>query len=186
MEKIITLGGGCFWCIEAVFQRVEGVSNVQSGYINGKLKNPTYKDVCTGTTGHNEVIQITYDSSVTTLSELLEIFWAVHNPTTLNQQGADKGTQYRSGIYFEDAVDEETIRESLLNVGQPLWDMPIVTEVEKAEVFYPAEQYHKDYYNRNDYTGYCQVVINPKLSKLRQKFSHKIKAEYSEDERKFQ
>ena len=186
MEKIITFGGGCFWCIEAVFQRLEGVLLAESGYINGHVKNPTYKEVCSGTTGHNEVVQVTYDSEKISLEELLEVFWTIHNPTTLNQQGADRGTQYRSGIYFQEAIEESIIQESLKNVGQALWEDPIVTEVQKAEVFYPAEQYHKDYYNRNDYAGYCQVVINPKLGKLRQKFSHKIKAEYSEGERKFQ
>lgn len=185
MEKKIILGGGCFWCIEAVFQRVEGVSHVLSGYIDGHVKNPTYREVCSGTTGHNEVLEINYDSSITSLEEILDIFWSVHNPTTLNQQGADKGTQYRSGVYFYEKDERSVIESSINNVAAKIWDDPIVTEVKEAKEFYPAEQYHQNYYNRNDYTGYCQVVINPKLAKLREKFSHKIKTEYSENERKF-
>jgi peptide-methionine (S)-S-oxide reductase len=185
MKKIITVGGGCFWCIEAVFQRVDGISSAISGYIDGHIQNPTYRDVCTGTTGHNEVVQLTYDDTIIKLSEILEIFWSIHNPTTLNQQGADKGTQYRSGIYYTDDDELSIIEKSISEIGQPLWDNPIVTEVKKATEFYAAEKYHHDYYNRNDYTGYCQVVINPKLAKFRQKFSHKIKKEYSETERKF-
>jgi peptide-methionine (S)-S-oxide reductase len=185
MENKIVIGGGCFWCIEAVFQRVEGVISANSGYIDGHIKNPTYREVCTGTTGHNEVVELVYDASKVTLEELLEIFWSVHNPTTLNQQGADKGTQYRSGIYYYNDEDLETIQESINNVAAQLWEDPIVTEVKKATKFYIAEKYHQDYYNRNDYAGYCQIVINPKLGKLRAKFAHKIKEEYSENERKF-
>lgn len=185
MEKKIIMGGGCFWCIEAVFQRVEGVSSVRSGYIDGHIKNPSYREVCSGTTGHNEVLEVNYDPTIISLEELLDIFWSVHNPTTLNQQGADKGTQYRSGIYFYDENERLVIEDSIKNVAAKIWDDPVVTEVKEAKEFYPAEKYHQDYYNRNDYTGYCQVVINPKLAKLREKFSHKIKKEYSENERKF-
>ena len=185
MEKKIVIGGGCFWCIEAVFQRVHGVISAKSGYMDGKIKNPTYREVCSGATGHNEVVEITYNQDVISLEEILEIFWSVHNPTTLNQQGADKGTQYRSGIYYYNSDERDIIQLSIENVASKLWDDPIVTEVKEASEFYLAEAYHQDYYNRNDYAGYCQIVINPKLAKLRESFSHNIKKEYSEGERKF-
>ena len=181
MKKIITLGGGCFWCTEAVFQRLKGVSKVTPGYMDGHIDNPTYRQVCSGTTGHNEVIQIEYDNSIISLEEILEVFWATHNPTTLNQQGADKGTQYRSGVYFNEEHEKEIIEKSISEVGQPLWDNPIVTEVKEASRFYTAEKYHIDYYNKNSYVGYCQVVINPKLNKLKSKFQSKLKEEYSEE-----
>ena len=180
MDKDIILGGGCFWCIEAVFQRVIGVHSVTSGYTDGHVENPTYKDICSGASGHNEVIKVVYDDTIISLQELLEIFWAVHNPTTLNRQGADKGTQYRSGIYCNTDQDLEIATKSKDEVATKLWDDPIVTEIKASTKFYPAEKYHHDYYNRNSYTGYCQVVINPKLSTLRKSFSSKIKAEYSE------
>ncbi len=185
MEKRIILGGGCFWCIEAVFQRLKGVQSATSGYIDGHVQHPTYREVCTGTTGHNEVVAIQYDSSLISLDQLLEVFWSVHDPTTLNRQGADKGTQYRSGIYFDSEEDQGIIQQSIIDVAAKLWDNPIVTEVKPASTFYPAEQYHHNYYNRNDYAGYCQIVINPKLAKLRTGFSNLIKKEYSEGERKF-
>ena len=177
--KKATFGAGCFWCIEAVFQELKGVHEVKSGYTGGHIKNPAYREVCTGTTGHNEVVDIHYDNDEISLNDLLEVFWSVHNPTTLNRQGADKGTQYRSGVYFHDAEDETVIQTSIASVAAKLWDDPIVTEVKPATDFYPAEAYHNDYYDRNYYAGYCQIVINPKLKKLKEKFSHKVKAEYN-------
>lgn len=175
MEKKISFGGGCFWCTEAVFDLIKGVKKVTPGYMDGHIKNPSYREVCSGTTGHNEVIQVVYDDQVISLDELLEIFWTSHDPTTLNRQGADKGTQYRSGIYYENESEEEIINNSIEQVASKLWDDPIVTEVKPASEFYPAEQYHQDYYKRNSYVGYCQVVINPKINKVRQKFSNRLK-----------
>ncbi len=175
MKKTITLGGGCFWCTEAVYDMIEGIHSVTPGYMDGHIENPTYRDVCSGTSGHNEVIQIIYDNEVISLSEILEIFWTAHDPTTLNRQGADKGTQYRSGIYYEEEQELPIIEQSIKEVGQALWEDPIVTEAKPATSFYEAEVYHQDYYKRNSYVGYCQVVINPKLNKVRQKFSNRIK-----------
>ncbi len=175
MKKTITLGGGCFWCTEAVYDMIEGIHSVIPGYMDGHVENPTYRDVCSGTSGHNEVIQIIYDNEVISLSEILEIFWTAHDPTTLNRQGADKGTQYRSGIYYEEEQELPIIEQSIKEVGQVLWEDPIVTEAKPATSFYEAEVYHQDYYKRNSYVGYCQVVINPKLNKVRQKFSNRIK-----------
>lgn len=174
MNKTITLGGGCFWCTEAVYDMIEGVILVTSGYIDGHVDNPTYREVCTGTTGHNEVIQVVFNDEVTSLRDIIDIFWTAHDPTTLNQQGADRGTQYRSGIYFQDDGDEAIILASK-EAGQKLWPDPIVTEVKKATTFYPAEKYHHNYYERNSHVGYCRVVINPKLAKVRAAFAHKIK-----------
>ncbi|MDA9773666.1 peptide-methionine (S)-S-oxide reductase MsrA [Saprospiraceae bacterium] len=174
MNKTITLGGGCFWCTEAVYDMIEGVISVTSGYIDGHVDNPTYREVCTGTTGHNEVIQVVFNDEVISLRDIIDIFWTAHDPTTLNQQGADRGTQYRSGIYFQNDEDEAIILASK-EAGQKLWSDPIVTEVKKATVFYPAEKYHHDYYERNSHAGYCRVVINPKLAKVRAAFAHKIK-----------
>ncbi len=175
MKKTITLGGGCFWCTEAVYDMIEGIHSVTPGYMDGHVENPTYRDVCSGTSGHNEVIQIIYDNEVISLSEILEIFWTAHDPTTLNRQGADKGTQYRSGIYYKEEQELPIIEQSIKEVGQALWEDPIVTEAKPATSFYEAEVYHQDYYKRNSYVGYCQVVINPKLNKVRQKFSNRIK-----------
>lgn len=175
MMRKITFGGGCFWCTEAVFDIIQGVNKVTPGYMDGHVKNPTYREVCTGSTGHNEVVQLEYDDEFIKLEELLEIFWTAHNPTTLNQQGADRGTQYRSGVYYEKEEEREIIEQSINEVASQLWENPIVTEVKTATEFYPAEQYHNDYYKRNSYVGYCQVVINPKLSKVREKFKNRIK-----------
>lgn len=175
MKKTITLGGGCFWCTEAVYDLIQGISSVTPGYMDGHIENPTYREVCSGNSGHNEVIQVTYDDEQISLSDILEIFWTAHDPTTLNRQGADKGTQYRSGIYYEEEAERAIIEASINEVGQALWDDPIVTEVKQATTFYPAEKYHHDYYKRNSYVGYCQVVINPKINKVRQKFSNRIK-----------
>lgn len=164
MQKA-TLGGGCFWCLEAVFQRLNGVQSVVSGYAAGQTKNPTYRDICNGNTGHAEVIQIEFDPQVIGYSDLLEAFWACHDPTTLNRQGADQGTQYRSIILCH---DEEQKKAAVLSrdEAQKEFKDPIVTEILPLPEFYPAEEYHQNYYNDNRTAGYCQVVIRPKLQKL--------------------
>lgn len=174
--QVATFGGGCFWCLEAVIEQLRGVSKVKSGYCGGQVTSPTYQQVCTGTTGHAEVIQVTFDSSLISFRELLEVFFAMHDPTTLNRQGADVGTQYRSAIFYHDdsqrLVAEETIRE--LNAAH-IWDRPIVTQVAPCETFYAAEDYHQGYFRGNSYQPYCQAVISPKVAKLRQRFVEKLK-----------
>ena len=170
-----TLGGGCFWCLEAVFEMVEGVSRVKSGYAGGQIRNPTYEQVCTGQTGHAEVVQVDFDPDVISYDEILEIFFGIHDPTTLNQQGADVGTQYRSAIFphsDEQRTTAETVRAEVDADGP--WDDPVVTTIEPLEVFYPAEDYHDAYFQRNGNQPYCQVVIAPKVAKFRQRFSHKL------------
>jgi peptide-methionine (S)-S-oxide reductase len=176
-REIATLGGGCFWCTEAVYQDLRGVEKVQSGYSGGHVTNPTYEEVCGKGTGHAEVVQVTFDPSVVTFRELLEVFFTVHDPTTPNRQGADVGPQYRSAIFYhspeQKAVAEEVIRD--VNERQ-LWGAPVVTEVMVFTEFYPAESYHDDYFRRNPYQGYCQVVIAPKVSKFRKQYLEKLKA----------
>ncbi len=173
MEKIV-LGGGCFWCLDASFRLIKGVTNVISGYAGGITEDPTYEEVCTGTTNHVEVVEVTFDSSIITLGEILDIFFTIHDPTTLNRQGADSGTQYRSVIYYLSEKQRATV-EHTVELVQKLWDNKIVTEVAPLEKFYPAEDYHQDYFNKNQSAGYCQAVINPKLSKLRQEFDSHIR-----------
>ncbi len=168
------LGGGCFWCIEAVYNRVNGVHSAISGYAGGARKNPTYEQVCTGASGHAEVIEITYDADVISYDEILEIFWALHDPTTLNAQGADKGTQYRSVIYYYDESQKQTALESI-QLAQAHWSDPIVTELSPAPEFYEAEAYHQNYYNEHPTQGYCYVVIAPKIEKFMSKFGDKVK-----------
>ncbi len=180
MEKItldrITLGGGCFWCVEAVYREAAGVSSVVSGYMGGERPDPSYEDVCSGTTGHVEVVDITYDPSLILLRDVLEIFFATHDPTTLNRQGNDSGTQYRSVIfYYSDAqksVAEELIRD--LTAEKAFAD-PIVTALEPASEFYPAEDYHQQYYENHPYQPYCAFVVAPKVQKFRKKFASKVK-----------
>jgi peptide-methionine (S)-S-oxide reductase len=162
---VITMGGGCFWCTEAVFERVEGVHSVISGYMGGTVENPTYQQVTTGDTGHAEVIQVTFDPAVIALDRLLEWFWLAHDPTTLNRQGADVGTQYRSVIFYRDDT-QRAVAEASKQVAQKESRRPIVTEISPAGPFYEAEDYHQDYFNRNQMAPYCQVVIRPKLQKL--------------------
>ncbi len=174
-KAIATFGAGCFWCVEAVFQDLTGVEKVVSGYMGGSIKNPSYREICTGTTGHAEVIQITYNPTIISYTELLEVLFTTHDPTTLNQQGADRGTQYRSVIFYHDNEQKNIAIQSLKTIAAPLYDKPIVTEVSAVSEFYVAEQYHQDYYNRNGYAPYCRIVISPKISKLREKFSHKLK-----------
>ena len=172
-----TLAGGCFWCLEAVFLRLRGVHRVESGYAGGHVDNPSYRAVCTGSTGHAEVVQVDYDPREISFGELLEVFFAIHDPTTLNRQGADVGTQYRSAIFYHDEVQKQAAERTIADLNaQDIWDNPIVTEVVPLTKFYPAEDYHREYYDRNPEQGYCQVVISPKVAKLRQKFSEKLKA----------
>lgn len=173
MEKAL-LGGGCFWCIEAVYNRVVGVQSAISGYAGGARKNPSYEQVCSGATGHAEVVEITYDPSMITYEEILEIFWVIHDPTTLNAQGADRGTQYRSVIYYYDEVQKAKALSSIAEV-QKQWNDPIVTELSPAPEFYPAELYHQNYYSEHPTQGYCHVVIGPKIEKFVKKFEDKVK-----------
>jgi peptide-methionine (S)-S-oxide reductase len=175
MEKAL-LGGGCFWCIEAVYNRVKGVESAISGYAGGVRKNPSYEQVCTGATGHAEVVEITFDPAIVTYEEILEIFWAIHDPTTLNAQGADRGTQYRSVIYYYDEVQREKALASIAT-AQNGWNDPIVTELSPVPEFYPAESYHQNYYNEHPTQGYCYAVIAPKLQKFIKRFGDKTKAQ---------
>lgn len=171
-----TFGAGCFWCVEAVFSELKGVKSVQSGYMGGHKKNPTYRQVCDGTTGHAEVAQIVFDPQIITFEELLEVFWQTHDPTTLNRQGNDVGSQYRSAIFYHDTEQQrkaEYYKESLDKSGA--WSSPIVTEIVPASEFYIAEDYHQDYYKYNASQGYCQYVIAPKMEKFRKAFSDKLK-----------
>jgi len=169
--ETITLAGGCFWCLEAVYDEVKGVLSVESGYANGHVKNPSYRAVCNGDTGHAEVVQVKFDPSVITFKDILNIFFVIHDPTTLNRQGADVGTQYRSGIYYhtpeQKEVAEQTIREL---AAQKVWGSPIVTEVEPIKDFYIAEEYHQEYFVNNPNQPYCMAVVAPKVSKFRKHF----------------
>lgn len=174
--EVATFGGGCFWCVEAIFDRVKGVEKVVSGYSGGHISEPDYKMVTSGTTGHAEVIQITFDPELVSYIELLEIFFKTHDPTTLNRQGADIGTQYRSVIlYHNQQQKEEAIRVIDQLGSEGIWSQPIVTSVDPFEVFYSAEKYHQDYFENNRNQGYCRVVINPKLEKFEKVFSEKLK-----------
>lgn len=171
-----TFGSGCFWCTEAIFERVKGVSKVVSGYSGGSVDNPTYKEVCNGTTGHAECTQITFDPAVISYDELLEIFWKMHDPTTLNRQGNDVGTQYRSVIFYHNDRQKqkaEYYKNKLTK--EKIWDKPIVTEITKFEKFYPAEDYHQEYYDNNPNQGYCAYVITPKVEKFEKIFKDKLK-----------
>jgi peptide-methionine (S)-S-oxide reductase len=174
--EIATLAGGCFWCLEAVYQDMEGVRSVASGYMGGHLDNPSYQDVCMGTTGHAEVVQLTFDPEVTSYREILEVFFAIHDPTTRNRQGNDAGTQYRSAIFYHDesqrAAAEELIRE--LN-AEGIWSSPIVTEVQPAVRFYKAEDYHQEYFRNNPQQPYCAYVVAPKVKKFHEKFAAKLR-----------
>jgi peptide-methionine (S)-S-oxide reductase len=171
-----TFGSGCFWCTEAVFLDVKGVNGVESGYMGGKIKNPTYEAVCTGSTGHAEVIQLKYDASQVSYEDLLEIFWNTHDPTTLNRQGADVGTQYRSVVFYhseEQKTTAEAYKKQLASSG--IFKNTIVTEITAASAFYKAENYHQNYYSLNTNQGYCQYVIRPKVEKFRKQFAAKLK-----------
>jgi peptide-methionine (S)-S-oxide reductase len=175
-REVATLAGGCFWCLEAIFDELEGVEKVISGYSGGKMANPSYKQVCGGRTGHAEAVQVVFDPRVTSYGEILAVFFSMHDPTTLNRQGADVGTQYRSVIFYHDdkqkAIAEQLIKE--LNAAK-IWGAPIVTEVAPFSSFYPAEDYHQHYFKQNNAQSYCQVVIAPKLAKFRKHYSDKLK-----------
>ncbi len=175
--EVATLGGGCFWCLEAVFEQLRGVVKVESGYSGGRVPVPTYHQVCTGSTGHAEVVQVTFDPAVLSFRELLEVFFVIHDPTTLNRQGADVGTQYRSAVFYHSPQQKQAAEEVIaeLNAAQ-LWDRPIVTEVVPFERFYRAEEYHQGYFRQNPTQGYCRAVIAPKVVKFRQKFLDKLLA----------
>lgn len=175
-KDIATFGAGCFWCVEAVFQNLIGVEKVVSGYMGGNVKNPTYREVCSGLTGHAEVTQIHFDPDKIRFDQLLQVFWSTHDPTTLNRQGNDRGTQYRSVIFYHDESQKLIAEKSKNEVAVELWDEPIVTEIVPAEIFYPAENYHQNYFNENPTNGYCLAVINPKMAKLRSHFAHLLRS----------
>jgi peptide-methionine (S)-S-oxide reductase len=175
LEKI-TLGGGCYWCIEAVFQMLNGVVKVESGFSGGASKNPTYKDVCSGATGHAEVVQITFDNTKTSVEELLQVFFTVHDPTTLNRQGADEGTQYRSVIFYHNQSQFKKAKEIIDELNKvKAYANPVVTELSQFTAFYKAEAYHQNYYNDNKNAPYCRMVIQPKIEKFEKVFKSKIK-----------
>jgi len=175
-SKTVVFAGGCFWCTEAIFNELKGVKKVVSGYSGGKVANPTYEQVCTGQTGHAECTQITYDPTQVTFAELLEVFWMTHDPTTLNRQGADHGTQYRSAIFYTDEDQkQEAIAYKAKLEKEKIWSDPIVTEITKFEKFYPAENYHQEYYQNNPNQGYCRIVITPKIEKFKKIFADKLK-----------
>lgn len=175
-KEIATIAGGCFWCLETVFDDLRGVKKVESGYSGGDAQNPSYEQVCVGTTGHAEAIQITFDPKTISFQNLLDVFFSVHNPTTLNQQGADEGTQYRSAIFYH-SPEQKDVAESVIKEvnDSEVWNDPIVTEVTPFVAFYRAEDYHQDYYNRNSRQSYCQMVISPKLAKFRKQFMSLLK-----------
>ena len=175
-REVATLAGGCFWCLEAVYDEVKGVDSVESGYMGGHNARPTYEQVCSGETGHAEVVQVTFDPSIVSYKELLEVFFVIHDPTTRDRQGNDVGTQYRSAIFYHSAdqkrIAEQTIREL---DAEKVFDAPIVTQLQTAETFYPAENYHQEYFQRNSSQPYCQFVVAPKLAKFRRKFLDRVK-----------
>lgn len=171
---LATFGGGCFWCIEAVIQRLKGIEKIVSGYADGHIKNPAYREVCSGNTGHAEVVQGTFDADEISYEDLLTIFMTSHDPTTLNAQGADRGTQYRSIVLYHNDEQKKIAKKVFKNV-QEVYTMPIVTELKPLEVFYEAEDYHQNYYNENQEAGYCRAVIDPKIAKLRKMYADKLK-----------
>ncbi len=174
--EVATLGGGCFWCLEAVYDQMRGVTNVVSGYTGGHVPNPTYKAICTGTTGHAEVVQVTFDRNVVNFKEILQVFFTIHDPTTLNRQGNDVGPQYRSAIFYHSEEQKRIAQEVIGEFeAEGVWDNPIVTEVSPLEVFYEAEDYHQEYYENNPYQPYCMFVVAPKVKKFREKFVEHLK-----------
>jgi peptide-methionine (S)-S-oxide reductase len=175
-EEMAVLGAGCFWCVEAVFQQLNGVLSVESGFCGGFIKNPSYREVCNGTTGHAEVAKIIFNPEVVSFHEILEVFWSVHDPTTLNRQGNDIGTQYRSAIYYTSEQQKEIAEQYLNQLEQSrVFANPIVTEITKFDVFYPAEEYHTNYFNLHGEEQYCQFVVRPKVEKFKAKFASKLK-----------
>jgi peptide-methionine (S)-S-oxide reductase len=176
ISEVATLAGGCFWCIEVIYDELIGVTDVVSGYMGGKTQNPTYRDVCSGSTGHAEVIQVTFDPSVVSYREILDVFFTIHDPTTPNRQGNDVGTQYRSAVFYHSDAQRQTATQAIADFNrEKIWDRPIVTEVTAAQTFYPAEHYHQQYYVNNPEQGYCQIIIAPKVAKFRQKFLSRLK-----------
>lgn len=174
--ELATFGAGCFWCVEAIFQRIEGVEKVVSGYAGGQIKNPSYKEVCQGTTGHAEVCQLSYDPTVVSFDELLEVFWQTHDPTTLNRQGNDVGTQYRSSIFYHNAEQKELAKKYMKKLDEAdIYKGPIVTEIVPFKVMYEADDYHQNYFNENGSQPYCSFVIQPKVDKLEKVFKDKLK-----------
>ena len=174
--EVATLGGGCFWCIEAAFQEIRGVINVESGYAGGTTASPTYEQVCTGTTGHAEVVQVTFDPNTISFKDVLDVFFTAHDPTTLNRQGADVGTQYRSVIFYHNEGQKEIAEQAIEKLdAAKVWDDPIVTTVEPLKKFYKAEGYHRKYFDRHPEAAYCRIVIAPKIAKLRSKYREKLK-----------
>jgi peptide-methionine (S)-S-oxide reductase len=172
-----TLGGGCFWCLDAVYRSVRGVKSVTSGYAGGAIDNPTYEQVCSGNTGHAEVVRIEFDNATISFEKILEIFFAIHDPTTLNKQGADVGTQYISVVFFENATQEVAVGDIIAHLAEGNeWGSPIVTEITPLERFYAAEEYHQDYFAKNPYQGYCRAVVGPKVSKFTKNFSELVDA----------
>ena len=177
VREVATLGGGCFWCLEAVYEQLRGVESVVSGYAGGHDPNPTYNAVCSGTTGHAEVVQVTYDPREVSFREILEVFFTIHDPTTLNRQGADVGTQYRSAVFYHSPEQKETAEQVIAELeAEGVWNQPIVTEVTPLDTFFPAEAYHQQYFRNNPGQGYCQVVVAPKVSKFRKKYLDRLKA----------
>lgn len=173
-QEVATLGGGCFWCVEAIYQDLRGVTKVESGYSGGSGANPSYREVCSGLTGHAEVVQVTFDPAVISFADICHIFFTVHDPTTLNRQGADVGTQYRSVIFYR-TPEQKAAAEAAKTDAAEIWDAPIVTEIAPFEAFYKAEGYHQNYFKENTYQPYCQAVIAPKVRKFRQKYADKLK-----------
>jgi peptide-methionine (S)-S-oxide reductase len=175
-REIATLAGGCFWCLEAIFNQLQGVEKVVSGHSGGLMPDPSYKEVSTGTTGHAETVQITFDPRIISFKELLEVFFTIHDPTTLNRQGADEGTQYRSVIFYHKPEQKEIAKEVIAKIEVAnIWDAPIITEIIPFKAFYPAEKYHQDYFLHNPDQSYCRVVIEPKVAKFRKQFLAKLK-----------
>lgn len=174
--EIATLGGGCFWCVEAVFQELQGVKSAISGYEGGHVLKPNYKQICTGTTGHAEVVQVSFDPKIVSFKEILQIFFTAHDPTTLNRQGADVGTQYRSVIFYHSEKQKQVAQEVIEELTKEnIWDSPIVTELSSTTIFYPAEDYHQEYFKYNAYQPYCLAVVAPKVAKFRKQFRDKLK-----------
>jgi methionine-S-sulfoxide reductase len=174
--ETITLAGGCYWCIEAIYERLDGVVKVESGFSGGTMKNPSYRDVCTGETGHAEAVQITYDKTKTSLDEIFKVFFTVHDPTTLNRQGADEGTQYRSAIFYRNDEQKKAAESVIADLTKAkVYSDPIVTQVTPFTVFYKAEDYHQDYYNQHGSQPYCQIVIRPKVEKFEKVFKDRLK-----------
>lgn len=172
--ETVILGGGCFWCVEAVYQELKGVQKVESGYSGGAVRNPTYREICSGLTGHAEVIRVTFDPAIISFREILDVFFTVHDPTTLNRQGADVGTQYRSVIFYQNEAQKSAADEAKI-AAKEAWDDPIVTEISPLDVFYMAEDYHQNYYRQNSSEGYCSFVITPKLAKFRKRWADRLK-----------